>query len=408
MFPPLEPLRLTLLGVALLTVAFVLQLLVYRRMEPMISAPMICMALFLGVIGLSMVGSYNKGLTLDRFSEIARFVYMSFLIVHIVDTPRRLRGFMTMLVLVMAGLSTAILARYFAFPETRIEGKGGSGGIAGGFLGDGNDYALAQNVVLPWALALLGSARRRLRRWLLFFALAVGVMAVLVTYSRGGFLGLAALFVAYYLGWVIRRREYAKGVLLGALGLGLIVVGVLALAPEDFIERMTSIREYDQDESAMGRIDAWRASRAMFADHTFLGVGAGAFSEAYGKRYKPIDAVSNVWREAHSAFFQTLGELGLLGILTLYALPISIAWLAFRLRLTMLPDPADDRFFHAARTALFASLAGWFVSSLFLSVSYYPHMFMLAMVVSVLQNLSRRQTALPVVEEIEIVEEDET
>jgi putative inorganic carbon (hco3(-)) transporter len=380
--------------------------LVYRRVNPIFSPPMALMGLFLLTIGLSMMGSYNKGITLDKFMEVARIVFMTYLIVHLLDTFSRLQGFMGALVIVMAGLSTTIVIRYFAMPETRIEGKGGSGGIAGGFLGDGNDYALAQNVILPWAIALAGAARKKFMRLTYLYTVMIGLMAVGVTYSRGGFLGAAAVLVGMYYLWVMRSKKYAFGLVTGLIGFAAIVIIFLAVAPDDFIERMGSIKDYEQDESAMGRIDAWRASRAMFADHTFLGVGAGAFSEAYGKQYKPIDAVSNVWREAHSAFFQVLGEMGIFGIMTFYGLWLSIWYTAFSLRHTVLANAAEDRFFHTVRGGIYISLIGWAVSSLFLSVAYYPHLFVQAMAVTVLKYFAEKGSAAPrVVEEYEEIEE---
>ncbi len=408
MFPPLEPLRLTLIGVALLTAAFALNVLVYRRMTLTFSPPMFFMVLFLATIAMSMSNTFNKGETLDIFTGVLRMVFMTYLIVHVVDTVQRLKGFMTGLTLIMAGLSTAIILRYFLIPDSHIEGEGGSGGIAGGFLGDGNDYAMAQNVILPWAIALVGAHRNKWLKALMVYSLLIGIIAIAVTYSRGGFIGMAVVLIAAYGVWVAHGRNYAARAFVGLVALTAIVAGILAFAPDDFLDRLGSIKDYDQDDSAIGRLDAWRASRAMFADHTFVGVGAGTFPEAYGKKYMPFDASSVVWREAHSAFFETLGELGLFGILSFYGLVVSIVVTAYRLRGAALADAADDAFFYGARRAVFLSMLGWLICSLFLSVAYYPHLFVQAMVVTVLRNLAvRRGVELPMIEEVEIVEVDE-
>lgn len=406
MYPQLEPLRLTLLGVALLTVAYGLQVLVFRRVKPIASTPMIFMGLFLLSMLLSLPGSFYRTLTMDRFTEVIRIVYMTYLIVHLIDTVPRLQGFMVTLCLIMAYLSTMIVLRFFLHPDTRIEGKGGSGGIAGGFLGDGNDYALAQNVVLPWVIALLGVVDKKLLRLALIYSLVIGVFAVSVTYSRGGFLGLAMVFLGFYGLWMVRSRRYVEGVVVGAIAIALIVVGIFAFAPRDFVDRMTSIGEYEQDESALGRLDAWGAGVRMFVDHPFIGVGAGAFSIAYGMQYKPVDAVAANWREAHNVFFQVLGEMGFIGILTFYGLFFSIWVQAYKLRHTRLTDRRENRFFHAVRGAVLVSLLSWFVSSMFLSVAYYPHLFILVMVVTSLRYLARiRAQSLPEVVIVEEVEE---
>jgi probable O-glycosylation ligase (exosortase A-associated) len=326
---------------------------------------------------------------------------MTYIIVHLIDTIPRLRGFMATLVLIMAGLSTALLIRFFAMPWTRVD-NGGSGGMIGGFLGDGNDFALAQNVVLPWAITLLANSRNRWLRLLMIYAVVVGVLAVACTFSRGGVLGLLALLAVFYVIWVARSRRYVLGAFLALIGVGLFSVGFLAFAPEDFIERMTSIKDYNQDESALGRLDAWRAGAAMFADHPFFGVGANEFSDAYGEDYKPVDAIAANWRTAHNVYIQTAGELGLTGLLALFGLMGSLIYMVRRARLTMMRDPADDRFFHGVRATVAASLVAWAVCGAFLSVAYYPHLFLLVMLTSCLERFSRfHAVELPIVDEVE-------
>jgi probable O-glycosylation ligase (exosortase A-associated) len=407
MFPPLEPLRLTLLGVALLTGAYVLQVLVYRKVKPMFSRPMLWMVLFFGVMLASFPGSFYKTATMDKILEVVRIVYMTYLIVHLVDTLPRVRKFMFTMVLIMGGLSTTIVLRYFLFPETRQVYGGGSGGIAGGFLGDGNDYALAQNVILPWAIALYSTASRATLKLALLYAILIGALAVAVTFSRGGFMGLVAVLGSYYLLWVVRNRAFARGVLYGFILLTVSVVAFMAFAPEQFRNRIESVSEYEEDESAQGRLDAWGAALRMVQDHPIFGVGAGAFTTAYGTKYFPHDATAQNWREAHSVLFQTMGELGLAGLVALYGMFLSILFLAYRLRNTVLPFPRDNQFFHAARAAVIVSLAGWFVTSMFLSVAYYPHLFLLVMVATTLERLAIDNAfELPEIVEVEEVDED--
>ncbi|MDP8223577.1 MAG: O-antigen ligase family protein [Candidatus Lernaella stagnicola] len=407
MFHALTPLRLTLLGVLLLTGAFVLQVLVYRRVKPIMSKPLVFMGLFFLVMLCSLPGSFYRSVTLSKVMEVARIVYMTYLIVHLVQTVSQARRFMTTMVLVMAGLSTTIFLRFVLFPDTHIEGKGGSGGIAGGFLGDGNDFALAQNVILPWAIALVGTTRSKIGKLFFMYCIVIGALAVIVTYSRGGFLGLISVFIFYYLLWVIRNRAYARGMMLGLIAVTLTVVAFIAFAPDDLKDRVSGIQDYEEDESALGRLDAWGASVRMFVDHPLFGVGAGAFATAYGTKYFPPDAVASNWREAHSVFFQVLGELGISGIIILYALVGAIFFLVYGLRFTRLADRGEDEWFHAARAAVLISICGWLVSSMFLSVAYYPHLFLLTMLATTLKRIAVETPPLipEFVDEIEEIDE---
>lgn len=403
MIPALEPLRLTLLGVVLLAGAFALQVLVYRRAKTIITTPMIFMGLFLTAIVLSLPASYYRTITMTRFTDTLRLVFMTFLIVHLVDTVPRVRGFMGALSLIMAGLSTALVIRYFAMPWTRVA-NGGSGGMIGGFLGDGNDFALAQNVILPWTIMMAFSVRSRLWRLVFSFGALMGVIAVTLTFSRGGVLGLVALLGVLYLVWIARSRRWVLGAYVAIIVLVVGAIAFLAFAPENFLDRMTSIKDYEKDESALGRLDAWRAGAEMFIDHPFVGVGAGAFTVAYGMDYKPPNAIAANWREAHNVYVQVLGEMGMVGIICMLGMIISMLALVSRTRMTHLPDLGEDKFFHGARAALVGSIAAWAISAMFLSVGYYPHLYVLVMLATCLERLARYHAIkLSVVEEVEEV-----
>lgn len=399
--PALAPLRLTMLGVALLAGAYALQVLVYRRVKPILTTPMIFMGLVLVAIVISLPGSFYQTLTMTRFTDTLRIVFMTYLIVHLVESVPRLRAFMTTLIFIFIVLSSVLVGRFFAMPDTRVD-NGGSGGLIGGFLGDGNDFALAQNMILPWTIMFASLARSRIWRSILLYGVLIGIVAIACTYSRGGMLGMIASIITLYIVWVFRSRKYVLGASLALVAVFLIVIGMLAFAPDEFLDRITSIKDYNEDESALGRLDAWGAGVRMFADHPFTGVGAGAFSVAYGLQYKPVTAIAANWREAHSVFFQVLGEMGMVGIIAIFGLALVLFLSARRLRFIHLAGRSDDLFFHTVRASVVGSLAAWAVSGAFLSVAYYPHLYILVMVVTCLERLALyNKLELPIIEEVE-------
>jgi len=400
LYPVLAPLRLTLLGVLLLAGAYVLQVLVYRNVKPVRSAPLAAMGLFFLVMIISSPQGMWRGGSLEKTMEVARIVFMTYLIVHLVDSAPRLRGFMATLVFAMALLSTMIVIRFYTQPWTRVD-NGGSSGIGEGFLGDGNDYSLAQNVILPWALALFLSSRNKIFRALVGYALFIGVWCVFVTYSRGAFLGLMAMFLTLYVLWMYRTGKWAIGLVAGIIGLTAIVAAFLAFAPPDYTERIMGITQYEQDESAMGRIVSWRTSWRMFKDHPFFGVGPYAFTTASGIQYN-----YGHWLEAHSVFFQILGEMGMFGIATLYGMVVVIVLTVRKLGRVRLANARENLFYHSSRRAVYLSIVAWLVSSMFLSVGYYPHLFILVMLSTCLNELGRRPAPQPLATRQDIDEEE--
>jgi O-antigen ligase len=67
--------------------------------------------------------------------------------------------------------------------------------------------------------------------------------------------------------------------------------------------------------SGNGRYDFWRIAWRDYEDHPLLGSGAGTF-ERYWLRHRPFEGTA---RDAHSLYFETLAELGPLGLALLLA-----------------------------------------------------------------------------------------
>src|SRR5574337_1837344 len=91
-----------------------------------------------------------------------------------------------------------------------------------------------------------------MRRWLrsgLTVAILLTAIAAIGTQSRGA---LVALTVTGAIFWLKSRGKLVTGLLIT------VAVGVvLNLMPEAWFERMMTIETYDQDASALGRINAW-------------------------------------------------------------------------------------------------------------------------------------------------------
>jgi probable O-glycosylation ligase (exosortase A-associated) len=244
---------------------------------------------------------------------------------------------------------------------------------AGSFLGDGNDFALSVSIVLPMCLVLLNSATTRSTKMLYAGGLAILVLAIIGTQSRGASLALAGSLG--FLWWVSKRR------LTGMLLLGIAFVGVMVFAPPEYFQRMESIADYEQEGSARARIVAWKAAVRMAKAHPVTGVGAGHFPIALGRNFRPPEwgGRNLPWMTAHSSYFLILGELGIPGIVFLLALLIGNYRRLRRLTFTARGDPnGEHNEFADVFLKLTASLIAFGIGGAFLSASYYPHIFVLA------------------------------
>jgi probable O-glycosylation ligase (exosortase A-associated) len=170
----------------------------------------------------------------------------------------------------------------------------------GGMLEDNNNFALALTMSLPMLLLIAGAERKAVLRRGVLAMVPLTMVAIVLTHSRGGFLALTCTIAA--LVWRSRHRMAA------AVAAFLLFLVGSAVAPDSLVERITSIRNYEQDGSAMGRIAAWKTGVNMAKSNPVFGVGLNMFTRNYQK-YRSGDQHEGR-RVAHSAYVQIWAECG--------------------------------------------------------------------------------------------------
>jgi O-antigen ligase len=176
---------------------------------------------------------------------------------------------------------------------------------------------LATGVALSIAMAEVQSTK--VRRGAAICA-ATFVLVVLVTESRGAFIGLAlGIFLP-----LIRTLKRRTVVLYAVVG---ICVGV-AVLPKTFWARIeglkdltsiSTIRKADKSGSAEQRWQIQKTAMHIFIDHPILGVGLGCYPFANAK-YRPDLGP----RDAHDTYLRLAAELGIPGLLLWGGLVLSI------------------------------------------------------------------------------------
>jgi O-antigen ligase len=156
-----------------------------------------------------------------------------------------------------------------------------------------------------------------------------------------------------------------------------VAVGLLVFAPSQYFNRLETMQRYTEDSSASGRIMAWKAATKMAIDHP-LGVGAGNFNSAYGRKYRAAGAPSMKWISVHSIYFSALAEYGVIGLIAI----LSILFLNYRdnirssHRNASVSNPAKD----ACAWPLYLNMAviAYAVCGIFLGGVGYPHLYILS------------------------------
>lgn len=268
-------------------------------------------------------------------------------------------------------------------------------GPLGTFLEDNNDLALALVMVLPILYFLALQQKTRIYRWSLFATTAMCAAAIVFTYSRGGFLGLAAVAGVF----LLRTKHRVLAILL----LLALVATAYTVVPEKWFERMGTISEFEEDRSALGRINAWGFAWNLALDRPFTGGGFNCFTPGLFLSYAP-----EPWdyHDAHSVYFELLAEHGFPATIVFLVLIFSILLRMRRLKRRFV-EAEETRWIAQYAEMLTMSFVGYLVCGAFLGRAYFDLMYQLVAVAIVLLTLADREEERQRVEAEQAVQADE-
>ena len=281
-------------------------------------------------------------LELERVSKI---LLMTMVTMILVTTIRRLK-YLAMVI----GMSFGALGIKGALFGLRTGGEGLVWGPPSSFVSDNNDLALAINMTLPLLFFLAREEKSRFLRFTLWFSFVASILAVILTYSRGGLLGLAAV-----LGIIAIK---VKRKLVATVSLVACILVLVTYAPERWMARMETFVGGQLDTSAQGRINAWYFSYNLASDYPLTGGGFGTFTPDLFQRYAP-DPLD--FHGPHSIYFQMLAEQGYIGLTLFLVLLVSTIYSLRRIRRRARDFPGVQEltpYTHAFEVGLYAFLVG--------------------------------------------------
>jgi O-antigen ligase len=149
---------------------------------------------------------------------------------------------------------------------------------------------------------------------------AIMIASVLLAQSSMGYVAatLGALFVANRLGNVLRRLLYVA----------VPVVGLAALLDEGVSSTLSAAMSADEVVRLLnGRTGIWEAALQGFYVNPVFGYGPSLLDDDYRALYLPNFGVGS---QAHSQWFQSLGEAGLVGAASLIMLAVALLVRGYR------------------------------------------------------------------------------
>ena len=156
---------------------------------------------------------------------------------------------------------------------------------------DPNDVARFLDLGFPLAALLLNSESRWPGRLLALGYLPLGLVAVLLTASRGGLLAAVVALAGCALLLGRNYKSHTKGLLTGAVMLPLVAAILWFAVPHETFARLATIPEQLQGGGLNQRWNIWTAGWHAFVRAPLFGSGAGTFVSAAG--LAPLDTAHN-------------------------------------------------------------------------------------------------------------------
>jgi O-antigen ligase len=203
-----------------------------------------------------------------------------------------------------------------------------------GMFGQPNPFAGYLGTILPIALAMTLIPQPGRFRTISVICFGLIAMGIVLSLSRGAWLGLAISLGVMAMAWGSRARKLVIPLaMLSILLVGLAMVGLLPTSIGSRITSTTdnfgvfdvrSVQLTSENFAIVERMAHWQAGWYMFQDYPFLGVGPGNYPAVYEEYYIPP------WREplghAHNYYLNMAAETGVPGLLAL----LLVLGLAFR------------------------------------------------------------------------------
>jgi O-antigen ligase len=260
-----------------------------------------------------------------------------------------------------------------------LMGQGRIAGYSNNLAENPNDLALSLNLFLPLAAVLAVTAKRRLPRLLAWGFIALSIGAVVVTFSRGGFLTLAiegALFT------LLLARKRGVRVILVAMVLAAIA---LTFLPAGYSERLSTIVNIESDTtgSAQMRYGDTMVAIEFMVTHPLIGAGLGqgllAMNELRG----------NLWTVVHNAYLNYGVDMAFPGFV-LFVWLVLVTYRTAR-RIEKLPAGTVPSELLWMASGVRISLAGFIIAAFFHPVGYDFYFFYLAGLAVALKTTAARQ-----------------
>ena len=314
----------------------------------------------------------SKDLSAGNVVDLAKLTVLNFLIA---GTVRSRDHFRWVVIVMIFGSFLWGLDAYLK--PTRIAGRLYSVGGPDSY----TDNAGASHLItiLPF-LGVYFVTQRHWIKGLCIVAAPFILNTIVLCNSRGAILGVGMALIA---GLIFSKGKYRFLV----AGLA-VLAGVLSfrLIDRNFMERQITTIDYQEEGSAMGRIQTWKGALKLIRDHP-LGAGGGGF-ETLSPVYIPeiVEAHEGQTRSVHSTYLLVATDWGIPGFICF------MGFISFTvIELHKIRKKTTNKGIYLDAMALEMSLVGFLTAAVFINRLYAEILYWLVALTISLENIRKRE-----------------
>lgn len=341
---------------------------VVDRSVKWVSSPInVFMILFAIIILISSLNAVYPKISQDHYIDFYSWFVVYFLIINIVNTKQRFYVFLLIFMLCAAKISISLSQtwafRGFSFTSWGLKGPRG-------YFQNSGELSILMLTLFPVAYhlyQLLKDKVSKVEKYILILFWVTPILVVLGASSRGSQLALAIQLMVIFRKHIFKIKPLITVVVLCTL--------LYHLLPEEQKQRF---EEAGTDKTSQQRLLYFENGWKMMQKYPGLGVGYFNFPK-YFENYYPEDMLYDKAELPHNIFIQVGTDTGFTGLFIFLFLLLLPFWLSRRKKL----DPDKDKFMHITITGVLQGLLGFIIAGQFVTVTYYPFLWIsLAFVVA--------------------------
>ena len=356
--------------VFIVAIVTMIGMLIAKEAKRMIwSREIILLLIFLVWMAVTTTQAFFIDLAIDQYIKVSKIQILTFMALLLLTTRERVHAFIWMIVLslgfygIKGGIFTIVNGGAY-----RVQGPETS------FIEGNNELALALIMTIPLMRYLHLQATRHLVKQGLVAAMMLTAIAAIGSQSRGA---LVAITVMGTMFWLKSRNKIGTLVLIA-----LAVAAIVGIMPEEWYARMNTIETYEEDASALGRINAWWTAWNV-ANDRITGGGFWMFQRSVFEIYAPEPGRVH---DAHSIYFQILGHHGFIG-LAIFLTLLAMTWLKCSSIIRIGKKEPRLNWARDLAAMIQVSIVGYMSAGAFLGLGYFDYIYHLIAVAVVVHHL---------------------